>query len=597
MAFLLLTPFAGGLCLACDGTKAHAASTGSNAPTQMCAPTHPPGSVIASAHYLATQAGHDVLAKGGNAFDAAIAVSSTLGVVEPESSGIGGGGFFLLHEAKTGKDVFIDARETAPASVTAAEYLDKDGRLDHDKALDGPLAAAIPAEPAGWVYLAQHYGRLPLAKSLAPAIRIAREGFPVYQRMADEYGSPCTAGYTNCSDVRIGVMRRWAATRAVYEPGGKPLRVGETMRQPDLARTMQALADRGFDGFYRGEVAKELVDAVDKAGGHWTLGDLSGYQVKLRAPLTLHYHGWDIVTAPPPSSGGVAIAEMLNILSAWDLGKLDQATRVHLIVEAMRRAFRDRTFFLGDPDFVKDMPIARLTGKDYADDLRKGIALDKATPSSALPGAPPPNVGAHTTHFSIIDGEGNYVSATMTVNTAYGSGLVAAGTGVLLNNEMDDFALQAGVPNAYGVTGYEANAPKPGKRPLSSMTPSFMISPDKIVVLGTPGGSRIITMVLLGMLGFDDGLTPQQVVSLPRFHHQYLPDEISIENGALTADVVGKLEAMGHKVTTRSTTWGNMQAVEWNRHDNTLSGGTDPRNPVGKADVVLKATNVKATQK
>ncbi len=540
----------------------------------------PPGAVIASAHYLATEAGEKILAEGGNAFDAAIAVGSTLGVVEPESSGIGGGDFFLLHIAKTGKDVFIDARETAPAAVTAEEYLGKDGKLDHDKALNGALAAGIPGAPAGWAYLAQHYGRLPLKTSLAPAIRIARDGFPVYPRMLSEYAE------------QRDVMRRWPATTAIFEPQGHPLANGDTLRQRDLADTMQVLADKGFDGFYRGKVAEKIVVAINAAGGNWTAGDLADYQVRLREPLRFKYRDWDVVTAPPPSSGGVALVEMLQILSAWDLPKLDPATRVHLIVEAMRRAYRDRTYFLGDPDFVKDMPIGRLTSQEYADGLRAGISLDKATPSSSLPGAPPPAVGAHTTHFSIIDAEGNYALVTMTTNTAYGSGMVAAGTGVLMNSEMDDFALQAGTPNAYGVTGYDANSVKPGKRPLSSMTPTFMFGRDRVIVLGTPGGSRIITMVLLGILGFDEGLTPQQVVALPRFHHQYLPDNISLEPGALSPAVVKQLEAMGHTVATGESVWGRMQAVEWDRAGNTLSGGTDPRNEVGKTEVI-KAKAVK----
>ncbi len=550
-------------------------------PTAVAAPpavaAHPPGAVIASAHYLATQAGEQVLAQGGNAFDAAVAVASTLGVVEPESSGIGGGGFFLLHQAKTGAEVFVDARETAPDSVNAAAYLDANGKLDHDKALDGALAVGIPGEAAGWAYVAEHYGKLSLAQDLAPAIRIAREGFPVYQRMVDELAE------------RASVMRRWPASTAVFEPQGKPLKVGDVLKQPDLAATLEALASKGRAGFYEGQVAQEIVAAINAAGGEWRLSDLAGYRVKLRTPFRFHYRGWDIVTAPPPSSGGVALAEMLNILSAWDLKTMDAATRVHLIVEAMRRAYRDRTYFMGDPDFVKDMPIARLTGSAYADGLRKGIKLDKATPSASLPGPTPQQEGAHTTHFSIIDAQGNYVSATMTVNTPYGSGLVAGGTGIVLNNEMDDFALQAGVPNAYGVTGYDANAPKPGKRPLSSMSPTFMIRPDKVVVLGTPGGSRIITMVLLGILGVDDGLGAQQVTALPRFHHQYLPDHILYEPGALSKDMIARLEAMGHQLVAAGRTWGNMQIVEWDRAANTLSGGTDPRNPVGKVGIVVKA--------
>ena len=542
--------------------------------TQLPLPAHPNGSVIASAHYLATEAGEKVLAEGGNAFDAAVAVASTLGVVEPESSGIGGGDFFLLHEAKSGKDIFIDARETAPASVTPEEYLDKNGKLDHDKALNGALASGIPGAPAGWVYVAEHYGRVPLKTSLAPAIRIARNGFPVYPRMVSEYAE------------QRDVMRRWPATTAIFEPQGHPPANRDTMRQHDLAETMQALAAKGFDGFYRGKVAEKIVAAINSAGGKWTAADMADYQVKLREPLRFRYRDWEIVTAPPSSSGGIALVEMLQILSAWDLPKLDPATRVHLIVEAMRRAYRDRTYFLGDPDFVKDMPLTRLMSQDYADSLRAGISMDKATPSSSLPGAPPPVVGQHTTHFSIIDAEGNYVSATLTTNTAYGSGMVAAGTGVLMNSEMDDFALQAGTPNAYGVTGYDANSVKPGKRPLSSMTPTFMLGRDRVIVLGTPGGSRIITMVLLGILGFDEGMTPQQVVALPRFHHQYLPDNISLEPGALSPEVVKKLETMGHKVSIEDSVWGRMQAVEWDRGTNTLSGGTDPRNEVGKAQVV-----------
>ncbi len=542
--------------------------------TQSALPAHPNGSVIASAHYLATDAGERVLAEGGNAFDAAVAVASTLGVVEPESSGIGGGDFFLLHEAKSGKDVFIDARETAPAAVTPEEYLDKNGKLDHDKALNGALASGIPGAPAGWVYVAEHYGRVPLKTSLAPAIRVARDGFPVYPRMVSEYAE------------QRDVMRRWPATTAIFEPRGHPLADRDTLRQRDLADTMQALAAKGFDGFYRGRVAEKIVAAINSAGGKWTAADMADYSVKVREPLRFKYRDWEIVTAPPSSSGGIALVEMLQVLSAWDLPKLEPATRVHLIVEAMRRAYRDRTYFLGDPDFVKDMPLTRLMSQEYADSLRAGISMDKATPSSSLPGAPPPVVGQHTTHFSIIDAQGNYVAATLTTNTAYGSGMVAAGTGVLMNSEMDDFALQAGTPNAYGVTGYDANSVKPGKRPLSSMTPTFMLGRDRVVVLGTPGGSRIITMVLLGILGFDEGMSPQQVVALPRFHHQYLPDNVSLEPGALSPDVVKKLEAMGHKIRIEDGVWGRMQAVEWDRATNTLSGGTDPRNAVGKAQVV-----------
>lgn len=537
-------------------------------------PAHAPnGAVIASAHHLATDAGHEILAKGGNAFDAAVAVSSVLSVVEPYSSGLGGGGFFLLRDGKTGKEVMIDARETAVASATPARYLDANGELDHDKAENGPMSAGIPGLPAGLVHLAKKYGRLPLAVSLAPAIRIASEGFEVYPGMASAYNG------------RRDVMERYAGTRNVYLADGDAPEAGEKFLQPELAATLRLLAARGFDGFYRGEVAQKIVADVNKYGGAWTAADLAGYTVKERAPIHFQYRDWSIVTAPPPSSGGVALAEILQMLEGWDLAKLDEPHRVHILTEAMRRAYRDRTLYLGDPDFVQ-MPVARLTSDDYAAGLRASILPDKATPSAMLPGNKPPLEGEHTTHFSIIDDQGNLVAATQTVNLTYGSGLVAEGTGVLLNDEMDDFALKPGTPNAFGVMGYDANAVKPGKRMLSSMTPSFMIGKDRVAVLGTPGGSRIITMVLLGMLGIEQGLDPQQITALPRFHHQYLPDSISLEPGALSPETIQALNAMGYTMDQRTSTWGNMQAADWDLRAGTLRGGSDPRSKVGSAVVV-----------
>lgn len=534
---------------------------------------HPPGAAIASAHQLSTDAGLDVIRQGGNAFDAAVAVSSTLSVVEPISSGIGGGGFFLLHDAKTGRDVFVDARETAPAAATPAAYLDKNGQLDRDRATNGPWSAGIPGLPAALVHLAERYGKLPLKTSLAPAIRIAREGFPIYPRLERGYAS------------RREVMERYVGTRAVFLADGSPPKAGEILKQPELAHTLELLAAKGYDGFYRGEVAKKLLAAVKHEGGQWRADELSGYQVREREPLRLKYRGWNIVTAPPPSSGGVALAEILQTVSGWDLSKLDDAHRVHIVVEAMRRAYRDRTLYLGDPDFVK-MPLARLTSADYAAGLRATIHPDKATPSDLLSGQAAPLEDDETTHFSIIDAAGNRVAATQTVNLLYGSGMVAPGTGVLLNNEMDDFALRPGTPNAFGVMGYSANAPAPGKRMLSSMTPSFLESKDKVVAVGAPGGSRIITQVLLAILAYDAGLAPQQVAALPRYHHQWMPDAISAEAGALDAATVTALQAMGHKVNAGESNWGNLQTVMWDKSAGTLSGGTDPRNPVGKAAVL-----------
>ena len=533
----------------------------------------PPGAAIASAHHLATDAGHEVLAKGGNAFDAAIAVSSTLSVVEPISSGLGGGGFFLLHDATDDRDVFIDAREVAPEAATPAAYLDASGELDRDRATNGPWSAGIPGLPAALVHLARDYGRLPLATSLAPAIRIARDGFPVYERLERGYAR------------RAEVMRRYPGSVAVFEADGDALQVGEVLRQPDLARTLERLASDGFDGFYEGDVAARLRAGVEASGGRWTADDLSGYAVRERAPIEFDYRDWRVVTAPPVSSGGVALAQMLQILEGWDLAALDDATRTHLLVEAMRRAYRDRTIYLGDPDFVQ-VPVERLVHPAYAAGLRATNHPGKATPSALLPGKPAPLEDEETTHFSIIDDEGNIVSATQTINLLYGSGLVPPGTGVLLNDEMDDFALKPGTPNAFGVMGFEANAVEAGKRMLSSMTPTILVSDDQVAALGAPGGSRIITEVLLGILGYDAGLGAQEVAALPRIHHQWLPDAISAEPGALSPATIAALEAMGHTVNAGEDPWGNLQTVSWDRDGGTLSGGTDPRNPVGSAEVV-----------
>ncbi|MCS4234359.1 gamma-glutamyltransferase [Stenotrophomonas sp. BIGb0135] len=559
----------------------------SAAPAQGSLASHPDGAAIASGHHLATEAGMEILAKGGNAFDAAVAVSSTLAVVEPISSGLGGGGFFLLHDAATGKDVMLDARETAPQAANEAAFLDRKGELDRDRSVNGPWSAGIPGLPAALVELSGKHGKLPLRTSLGPAIRIATEGFPVYARMAKGYAS------------RREVMERYPGTREVYLRNGKPIAEGDVFRQPELAATLTRLADKGFDGFYRGQTGKALLAGVKQAGGSWSAEELAGYRVKLREPIVFNYRDWKITTASPPSSGGIALAAMLQILEGWDLKSMDEAHRTHLVVEAMRRAYRDRTFFLGDPDFVQ-IPQKVLTSKDYAQGLRATIHPEKATPSDLLSGNPTPLEDDETTHFSIIDRDGNRVGATQTVNLLYGSGLIPKGTGVLLNNEMDDFALKPGTPNAFGVMGYAANAPKPGKRMLSSMTPTFMESPDKVVVLGTPGGSRIITMVLLGILGYDDGLTAQQVAALPRYHHQWLPDEISAETGALSVDTIKQLQAMGHKIDLpgdsaeggrgSSHVWGNLQTVEWDRRSNVLSGGSDPRNPVGSAAVSAAAS-------
>jgi gamma-glutamyltranspeptidase/glutathione hydrolase len=535
-------------------------------------PAGPGKAAIASAHHLATDAGHEIIAQGGNAFDAAVAVAMALAVVEPASSGIGGGGFFLLHRASDGKDVFVDAREVAPAAVSADWYLDDDGKPDRDRSVNGPLAAGIPGQPAGLVWLAEKYGRLPLATSLAPSIRLATDGFPVDTK------------YRTLMGMRVEVIRRYPDAARQFLAAGEMPELGHVIKQPDLARTIRRLADDGFDGFYKGATARRLVTGVNEAGGSWTLDDLANYQVKEREPIRLRYRDHEIVTSPPSSSGGVVIAQILNILSAWDTGKLSAVQRMHLIVEAMRRGYRDRGIYLGDPDFVS-MPMSMLLSPDYAAGLRASIRLDQATPSSMLPGSDNAPRGTDTTHFSIIDGDGNLVAATLSVNLPYGSGFVPPGTGVLLNNEMDDFALVADAPNAYGLIGREANAPAPGKRMLSSMTPTFVRGPDRTLVIGTPGGSRIITMVLLGVLEFIDGADAKGIVSARRIHHQYLPDAISAEAEALPTAMVHALEAMGHTINVGTREWGNMQVAIWDRSSGELDAASDPRNDSGRASI------------
>ena len=528
------------------------------------APAKPSAPVIASAHHLATEAGHRVLREGGNAFDAAVAVSATLGLVEPESSGIGGGGFFLLRRASDGHVVFVDARERAPAAATRDMFLDADGEPIPERSINGPLAAGIPGLPAGLVHVAGRYGRLPLERSLAPAIELAERGWPWGAKNQTMIGW------------RQKVLAEDRGARALFLPGGKPPAVGTTMRNPDYARTLRRLARDGFDGFYRGDTARRLVDGVRRAGGIWTVEDLADYAVVEREPIRFPYRGAEIVTAPPPSSGGVALASILHILAPFDLGAMTPAARTHVLVEAMRRAYRDRAIYLGDPDHVR-IPVDLLVDPAYAAGLRAGINLERATPSDLLPGISARPGSDQTTHFSIIDAEGNLASVTQTVNLPFGNGMVIPGTGFVLNNEMDDFSVKPGVPNAFGLVGEDANAVAPGKRPLSSMTPTFVLARDRVTVLGTPGGSRIISMVLLGVLGVLDGQGAQAVADAPRIHHQYLPDTLSAEPGALEPDVVEALKAKGHTVSQGERTWGNMQVASWWLADGRVEAGFDRR--------------------
>jgi gamma-glutamyltranspeptidase/glutathione hydrolase len=528
----------------------------------------PPAAAIASAHPLATAAGFEVLDAGGNAFDAAVAVSAALGVVEPYGSGLGGGGFWLLHRAADGFQVMLDGRERAPLAAHRDLYLDAQGHPVPGLSLDGPLAAGVPGTPAALAHLARHYGRLPLARSLAPAIRLARDGFPV------------DAHYRRLAEWRVPALRRSPAAAAQFLVAGEAPPEGHPIRQPELAGTIAALARDGHAGFYAGPVAAALVAGVRTAGGLWTPEDLDQYRVAERPPVVADYRGWRLVSAAPPSSGGVLLAEMLHMLAGFDLDALDPVARTHLLVEVMRRAYRDRAAYLGDPNFV-DVPIARLTHPLYAKGLARDIDPDRATRSA---GCDPTPEGANTTHFSILDREGNRVAATLSINTPFGSGLVPPGTGVLLNNEMDDFSARPGTPNVYGLTGGAANAIAPGKRMLSSMSPTFLESDAGVAILGTPGGSRIVTMVLQGILAAVAGEGPADWVAKPRLHHQFLPDRVEYEPAALTPDQVMGLEAKGHRLEPVARGFGDMQAVFWNRHTGRVEAASDPRG-LGSAEV------------
>jgi len=542
-----------------------------SAPLAVSARNTTPGQdAVASAHALATAAGHTVLAAGGNAFDAAIAVAAALAVVEPYSSGIGGGGFFLVHDAKNAHEGMIDARETAPAAATPTMFLDADGKVAPERSLNGGLAAGIPGLPAGLVYLARHYARLPLAQDLAPAIALANQGFAVSEHYA------IMAGF------RAPAFKQDSDAARIFLREGKAPALGTVLTQPDLARTLTAIAEQGNEGFYAGPLAAKLVAGTRADGGVWSAKDLADYRVKERAPLIGRYHDIRVVSASPPSSGGMVMLEALNILENFKLAELNKVDRMHVVIEAMRLAYRDRADFLGDPDFV-DMPIAHLMDKTYARELSAKIDINKATPSASLP---PITVDPnhHTTHFSVIDSAGNRVAATLSVNYPFGAASVPAGTGVLLNNEMDDFATSPLTPNAYGLVGGSANAVGPGRRPLSSMTPTFLESPERVGILGTPGGSRIISMVLLGVLEFADGGDPQQMVSAPRYHHQYMPDQVEFEAGGLDAATQAALIAKGHKLNESKRRYGNMHAITWERDSGVVKAASDPRGE-GKAEV------------
>jgi gamma-glutamyltranspeptidase/glutathione hydrolase len=528
---------------------------------------HPQGYAVASANPLATNAGLEILAQGGNAFDAAVAVSAALAVVEPYHSGLGGGGFWLLHQANIKKNTFIDGREVAPQAASQDMYLDANGNPIAELSLNGGLSAAIPGEPAALVLISQRFGRLPLSQTFAPAIRLAEEGFII----DDHFNS-----FIMMSD-RLHFLQKYSATAAIFLREGKPYSIGDRLVQRDLAKTLRTIAQQGHDGFYRGEVATRLVGAIKNAGGIWTMQDLASYQVKIREPLQGTFHDVHIITVPPPSAGGAALLTMLNILAHYPLQSFSKVQWVHHLAEAMRLTYWQRTEFLADPDFVK-IPLAHLLSRENANYLRQFIVQDRATASDSLPSkVVDKGEGITTTHFSIIDREGNRVAATLTINYIFGSSVVAGGTGVLLNDQMDDFTIKAKVKNVFGLVGGDKNAIAPGKRPLSSMTPTFLEMPGRVAILGTPGGSRIPSMVLLASLAFSDSFGAISMVSAMRFHHQYLPDWLQFEPDTFSHDLQRDLQRMGYHLVQLDQYYGDMQAITWDRERNLLTAASDPR--------------------
>jgi len=529
----------------------------------------PPVAAIASAYPLASEAGFEVLAAGGNAFDAAVAVSAALCVVEPRGSGLGGGGFYLLHRASDGHEVFVDAREVAPAAATRDMFLGPDGTPIAGRSTDTALAAGIPGEAAAFAHLAAKYGRLPLKRSMQPAIKLAREGFPVYPRLAEDINR------------KKPKFERSPDARRIFLPKGEAPPVGYILKQTELARSLTVVAENGAEGFYHGAFADKLIAGIRQLDGIWSREDLANYKLIEREPLRGTYHGARIVTAPPPSSGGIALLDALNILDGYDLAQLDSVTRKHVILESLRRVHRDRAEYLGDPAFVK-IPVDRLLSPYYAAGQRASIRLDKATPSDLLPGyIGDTSSGVSTTHFAILDREGNRVAASITLNAWFGTGLVIPGTGILLNNEMDDFAVKPGEPNMYRLVGAEANSVAPGKRPLSSMTPTFVESDKGIAILGSPGGSFIPSMILLGTLNWLEGADATGIVLAPRIHHQYQPDAVFAEPAGLSAEERAALEHRGHKIRDWPPTIGNMQIITWDYGSQKVVAASDPRG-VGK---------------
>lgn len=524
----------------------------------------PKQAYVSSAHPLASAAGIEILKQGGNATDAAIAVTAALAVVEPYGSGLGGGGFYLLrHAGKKTNYQFLDARERAPLAAHANLYR-INGVVSTKLSLDGPLAAAIPGIPAALDELSQKHGRLSLAENLAPAIALARNGFAidkVYQERASW---------------RLAALQKDPESARIFLDQQQLPKTGWILRQPDLANTLSLLAAQGAKSFYQGPFAEKLVQNIQSAGGIWSLKDLALYQVKWRQPLIVPLaEQRQLITAPPPSAGGIAIAQSLLMLQRLPWQQAKPAQRAHYLAEVFRRAYRDRSL-LGDPDFINN-PIDALLARQHIVQMADSIQVDQATPSSHLPPGSVLYEGDHTTHFAILDQQGNAVAATLSLNMMFGAAFTVPETGVLLNDEMDDFAADVQGSNAYGLIGSQVNSIQAGKRPLSSMSPSFLEGPHEFAAFGTPGGSRIPSMNVLAMLEFLNGKAPQQWVASPRIHHQYFPDVLGFEPGALTEQQQQRLVKQGHEVKELTRNYGNQQVLWWQKDSGHSAAASDPR--------------------
>lgn len=526
--------------------------------------------MVASEQELATQIGVDILKAGGNAVDAAVAVGFALAVALPNAGNIGGGGFMMVHDTRSGKDIALDFREVAPRGASRTMYLDADGKVIDGKSLHTHYAVGVPGTVAGMTHALSRWGSMPLARVMAPAIALADKGYPVSVTLAKTL------------EQEKKQMGRWPATQAVFWKNGAPLQTGERLVQKDLAQSLRLISQQGAKAFYQGAIAQKIAAEMAPHANAITLQDLRDYKVAEREPVRGSYRGYQIVTMPPPSSGGAHLIQILNMMERWPMNQwgANSAQSMHYMTEAMKLAYADRSEYLGDPDFVK-IPLKGLISKNYAGELAAGIKPQQARLSQDIrPGRPQAYESDQTTHYSVVDKAGNAVAVTYTLNTNFGSGIVARGTGILLNNEMDDFSAKPGVANAYGLVGGDANAVQAGKRPLSSMTPTLVLKDGKpVLVTGSPGGARIITTVLQQVVNhIDFGMNPAEAASTPRFHHQWTPDELRVEKGS-SPDTLALLRQWGHKVALKAS-MGRSQTIEV--RDGLLRGASDPRNPDGK---------------